>query len=385
MKALAVLPPDPWMEINLLDTLRRRYCESLEVFHYPGGMGQLGSRSWRASRDRLNDELLILARRLKSSGKLDFLFFVVYDDFLLVETAEKLRELGVPMVNYHVDMVFQWYRVIRTAPYFTVLAVAQMANAEHLRPYNPSIEWMPMAANPEFYRIGGAKAREYQYDVSFVGSFDPFRRALLQQCVTNGIKPTVFGRGWDQHNRSDYQFSWDPHKIIHDLRYYGWPRWRAGGLADFTAAAKRKFSRSHQFEPLDGAEIAGPCSDEKMPSIFRSSRINLGFSDTGWHSQNGVVHSQKLQCRLRDFEVPMAGGFYLAQEAPDHHQYYKIGEEIDTWSEPGELVEKLGFYSRNIHAAERIREAGAKRALECHTWEHRFDRLFKRLGMPSWH
>ena len=385
MKALAVLPPDRWMEINLLDTLRQRYCESLEVFHYPGGMGQLGSRSWRVTRDRLNDELVDLARRLKSSGNLDFLFFVVYDDFLRVETASKLRALGVPMVNYHIDMVFQWYRVIRTAPYFTVLAVAQMANAEHLKPYNSNIEWMPMAANPRFYRPSQEMVTGYQHDVSFVGSFDPYRRALLQECVNSGIKPTVFGRGWDQHSRNEYQFNWDLHKIIHDLRYYGWPRWHADGLADFTAAVKRKFSRAHRLEPLKGAEVAGPCSDEHMPFIFRSSRVNLGFSDTGWHSQNGVVHSQKLQCRLRDFEVPMAGGFYLTQEAPDHHHYYKIGEEIDTWSEPGELVEKLAFYSKNLRATERIREAGAKRALECHTWEHRFDRLFKRLDMTTQH
>ncbi len=383
MKALAVLPPDRWMEINLLDTLRRHYCGSLEVFHYPGGMGQLGSKQWRAIRDRLNDELLVLAHRLKSCGNLDFLFFVVYDDFLRVETAEKLRALGVPMVNYHVDMVFQWYRVIRTAPYFTVLAVAQITNAEHLKPYNPNIEWMPMAANPGFYRARGTRACGYHHDVSFVGSFDPYRRALLQECVKSGIKPVIFGRGWQGDGISDYQFSWDLHKVIHDLRFYGWPRWRVDGMASFSAAVKRKVSRRHSFESLSGAEIAGPCHDEDMPAIFRSSRINLGFSDTGWHSQKGIVHSRKLQCRLRDFEVPMSGGFYLVQEAPNHGDHYKIGSEIETWSHPDELVDKVSFYLKNEAAAERIREAGERRALACHTWRHRFDRLFQRLRIMN--
>src|SRR5262249_10622887 len=148
---LAVLPPDRWMEVNLLDTLRRHYCTGLHVFHYPGGMGQLGSARWRAVRDELNHALLLKARDLRAAGQLDLIFFLVYDDFLLTDTAKQLRELRVPMVNYHVDMAFQWYRVIRTAPFFDVLAVAQMTNAEHLKPYAQHIHWMPMAANPDFY------------------------------------------------------------------------------------------------------------------------------------------------------------------------------------------------------------------------------------------
>ena len=92
------------MEINLLDTLRRHYCDELQVFHYPGGMGQLGSAKWRGKRDELNQDLLALARRLHAAGRLDVIFCIVYDDFLLVDTAEKLRALGVPMVNYHIDM-----------------------------------------------------------------------------------------------------------------------------------------------------------------------------------------------------------------------------------------------------------------------------------------
>ena len=105
MKVLAVLPPDRWMEINLLDTLRRHYCDKLHVFTYPGGMGRLGSKAWRKERDVLNEQLIRAASALKAAGELDLLFCIVYDDFLTVETAQQLRQLGVPMVNYHVDML----------------------------------------------------------------------------------------------------------------------------------------------------------------------------------------------------------------------------------------------------------------------------------------
>ncbi|MDP1946364.1 MAG: glycosyltransferase [Nitrospirota bacterium] len=379
MNVLAILPPDRWMEINLLDTLRRHYCDNLHVFHYPGGMGQLGSSIWRDTRDELNREILCLARSLRAAGRLDLIFCIVYDDFLLVETAKQLRDLGAPMINYHVDMAFQWYRVIRTAPYFDVMAVAQMTNAEFLTPYNPSIHWMPMAANPDFYHSRAALSISYQHDVSFVGSFNPYRRAHIADCVKRGVTPVVCGRGWSDEAPSPYRFEWDLHKISHDLRYYGLPRLKAEGIKSLTDPLKRKYARQHAFEELIGPDFRPPCSDEVLPQIFRSSKVNLGFSDTGWHSDGHVIPSENLQCRLRDFEVPMSGGFYLVQKAPGHDDYYKIGEEIETWSESEELAAKATYYSRNVKVAERIREAGQQRALQSHTWRHRFDELFGRL------
>ena len=383
MKVLAVLPPDRWMEINLLDTLRRHYCEKLHVFTYPGGMGRLGSKVWRTERDQLTTQLVAVARRLKAAGELDLLFCMVYDDFLTVETAQQLRQLRVPMVNYHVDMAFQWYRIIRTASYFDVLAVAQMTNAEHLKPYNPNIHWMPMAANPEWYASRSTTDLGTQHDLSFVGSFNPYRRALLAACVNRGFKPSVYGRGWTNEAPGPYRFDWDAYKIWHDIRYYAWPRLRAEGVDSVIDPIRKKCARTHSFEALQGSELFPPCADEVLPAIFRSSKINLGLSDTGWHAVAHVLPSKNLQCRLRDFEVPMSGGFYLVQEAPGHADYYKIGQEIDTWKDVDELHDKLSYYTRNSAAALRIREAGRKRALGSHTWQHRFDRLFERLGLPN--
>jgi spore maturation protein CgeB len=378
MNVLAVVPPDRWMEINLLDTLRQHYCQHLEVFTYPGGMGRLGSNTWRNQRDELNARLLLLAKTLKASRRLDLMFFIVYDDFLMVETAKELRALGVPMINYHVDMAFQWYRVIRTAPYFDVLAVAQLTNAEQLKRYNDRIAWMPMAANPTFYAPRDGRAAKLRHAVSFVGSFNPYRRALLKACVEGGMKPVIYGHGWKPEAPSAFQFDWDWHKVLHDLRYYAWPRWRAEGTKSLTGPLRRKLARRRAFHGLDGPEFHLPCADEAMPEIFRGSRVNFGFSDTGWHAEDTVLKSNNLQCRLRDFEVPMSGGFYLVQQAPDHSAYYRLGREIETWSEPAELVDKALFYSAHPDKAAKIRDAGHARAFECHTWKHRFDQLFQR-------
>lgn len=376
MKALAVMPPDRWMEINLLDTLGRHFCERLRVFTYPGGMGRLGSKLWRSKRDKLNEQLVQLAGTLKSAGELDLMFFIVYDDFLTVESARRLRRMNVPMVNYHVDMAFQWYRVIKTAPYFDVLAVAQMTNADRLESYGATIHYMPMAANPDWYDSHAMPHSGSRHDVSFVGTFNPYRRALIADCAKHGFKPAVYGRGWNSEAPSPYQFDWDGYKVLHDLWFYGMPRWKAEGMQSVVGAVTRKYARKRVFEELIGPEFYPPCTDEALPEIFKSSKVNLGFSDTGWHGAEQVIPSKNLQCRLRDFEVPMSGGFYLVQEAPGHAEYYKVGEEIETWREPEGLIDKLRYYTKNESAAWRIREAGRKRALECHTWEQRFAGLF---------
>ena len=239
---------------------------------------------------------------------------------------------------------------------------------------------MPMAANPTFYYRNLPRKASCEQEVSFVGSFNPFRRALLAECVRKGIRPTVFGRGWQVQSPSPYRFPWDPYKIVHDTRYYAWARWKAEGAESVLGPIRRKLARRYPFEELIGADFRGPCEDELLPEIFHKTQVNLGFSDTGWHGGTSVQQSGNLQCRLRDFEVPMAGGFYLTQEAPDHAQYFKLGEEIVTWSDPGDFVEKVLFYTRNESAASRIREAGQKRVLGEHTWKHRFECLFMKLG-----
>jgi hypothetical protein len=285
------------------------------------------------------------------------------------------------MVNYHVDMAFQWYRVIRTAPYFDVIVVAQRTNADHLKRYNDRIEWMPMAANPDFYRWQRRVGTGCRYSVSFVGSFNPYRRAWLAACVERGIRPTVFGQGWQGEWDERYSFEWDWYKVLHDLRHYAVPRWRAEGLRSVTGPLERKYARRHRLGRLDGPDYYPPCADERLPLVFKESRLNLGFSDTGWCDVKEGKGSHVLQSRLRDFEVPMSGGFYLVQKAPDHDLYYRLGQEIECWSTQEELTDKIDYYLKRPVLAERIRLAGEKRALTSHTWRHRFDRLFELIGL----
>src|SRR4051794_19155006 len=96
-------------------------------FAYGPAVGDFYGRARRTEQWKKNQELLDLAGKLSRQGSLDLIFCYVYDDFLTVDTAKAMARFGVPMVNFNVDMVNQWYRQIRTARFFTYILCAQKA------------------------------------------------------------------------------------------------------------------------------------------------------------------------------------------------------------------------------------------------------------------
>ncbi len=118
----------------------------------------------------------------------------------------------------------------------------------------------------------------------------------------------------------------------------------------------------------------GALSDEEMVKLYSLSRINIGFG--------GVGHSRKLMClKGRDFEVPMSGGLYLTQDNPELSLVYEVGKEILTYKNEKDCAEKVKWLLANPEEAAKVREAGRKRALRNHTWEKRFEKVFRLAGI----
>ena len=118
----------------------------------------------------------------------------------------------------------------------------------------------------------------------------------------------------------------------------------------------------------------GPLLDEDMIKLYSRSRINLGFA--------GVGHSRRLMClKGRDFEIPMAGGLYLTQDNPELSLVYDIGKEIMTYKDEKDCADKIKQLISNPDKADMIRKAGRNRALNNHSWEKRFERVFDIAGL----
>lgn len=118
----------------------------------------------------------------------------------------------------------------------------------------------------------------------------------------------------------------------------------------------------------------GPLAIEEMVRTWSRSKINLGFS--------GVLgHLETFCLKGRDFEVPMSGGLYLTEHHDELTAFYDIGREIVTYRNTNDLLTKIRRLLDHPDETEAIRRAGRIRALREHTWEMRFDRVFRLMGV----
>ncbi len=112
--------------------------------------------------------------------------------------------------------------------------------------------------------------------------------------------------------------------------------------------------------------------------MYSRSKINLGFSTCGdTHQTNERI----MQIRLRDFEVPMSGGFYMVEYMEELQEFFEIGKEIICYEDREDLADKIKYYLDHDSERETIRWAGHQRCLRDHTWKKRFEAAFTEMGL----
>ncbi|MFC1798606.1 glycosyltransferase [Thermodesulfobacteriota bacterium] len=106
----------------------------------------------------------------------------------------------------------------------------------------------------------------------------------------------------------------------------------------------------------------GSVDSSEIPNIMRNSVISINFAN----SRGGFN-----QIKARNFEVPGAGGFLLAEQAEGLRDYYTDGKEIVVFENMDDLIRKARYYL--THPAERdaIAMAGNQRTLKEHTYDQR--------------
>jgi len=368
------------MPSNLSEGWRRLGC-SVEEFFYGTHMGKSWDNAGLCENRAINTQLLSTARRLKSEGRLDLIFAVIYDDVLDVETARQLRKLDVPMVNYHVDMVGQWYRVLKTGKYFDLVACAQRDNWEGLRKAGIRPYYMPMAANPPL-TPDSADVSHFAFEgVRYLGSPWKYRCQVLGELAVQEIPLEIYGHNWlstnpDPANAQPFR------KNMHDIRYYALPRLQVDGAASLITSIRNRFRRyrvpSEAAPDLPDTHIKGVYADKDFIPLVRGVAINLGF--THFKGVSGTTSEQR-QIRLREFEIPLAGGFYLTQDCAQLRELFAVGQHLEAWNSTDDLKEKVLYYLDHPDDRRKIAQAGLAHCLQNHTWENRFRELLKEFNM----
>lgn len=119
----------------------------------------------------------------------------------------------------------------------------------------------------------------------------------------------------------------------------------------------------------------GRVSFERMVEIFNASKINLNFS-ASYVNKYKFWQRKRDQIKARNFEIPGCGGFQLASFIPSIDAYLSIGREIACYHNYSDLLEQIRYYLSHETEREAIAEAGYRRVLAEHTYDHRFHDIF---------
>ncbi|HEY1298830.1 MAG TPA: glycosyltransferase, partial [Chloroflexota bacterium] len=130
---------------------------------------------------------------------------------------------------------------------------------------------------------------------------------------------------------------------------------------------------------IDTSAFGGPrLLQRDLVRMFSQSRLSLGFATAG---DSHRAARRLTHLRLREFEAPMSGALYLTEDQPELAEYFTPGQEVLTYTDRDDLLDKARYYLAHQEQAERIRRAGLERARREHTWQHRFAELFTTLGL----
>lgn len=328
------------------DTLTKMNNGSNEVIYFP-----FDEIVTKKGKEKTNQELIDAV-----SEKPDLLFSVISSqasgDILKKEVIEKIsRESKIITLNWFTDDDWQFDKFSRHwAAYFNWVATTsdKAIKKYHQIGYRNVIktQW---ACNHFLYKpLNLPKI----YDVTFIGTAHGNRKKIVEKIKRAGINIKCWGGGWP----------------------------------------------------------AGRVSQEEMLKIFSQSKINLNFAKCSgilWKELASVFFYRTYNKSLRSynpknwfgnfksmlaatwnreikgriFEIPGCGGFLLTEYANRLEDYYEIGKEIDCFYSIPDLIKKIKYYLTNEEKLKAIAKAGYERTLREHTYEKRFNEIFKIIGL----
>ncbi len=307
------------------------------------------------NRPRFGEELLRQVRAAHAKKPIDLFFSYFTDAYVAPEAIREIRALGIATVNWYCNGSYQLHLVAAISPAYDGCLVPERFRLEDYRKLGARPIYCQEAANPNLYKPYDVPQ---EYDVTFVGQKYGTRPNHVKRLIDEGIDARVWGPRWRGQKPA-----W--RETLRRLKR------RLVGKPERRAAAIRM--------PLE--RCGPPLSDEELIKMYSRSKISLGFSVVDQPFEPG--QKPISQVRLRDFEAPMSGAFYLVERFDELAEFYEPGKEIVMWEGEDDLVEKARWYLAHPAEREKIRAAGLARARAEHTWHKRFEAAFREMGIGA--
>jgi spore maturation protein CgeB len=110
--------------------------------------------------------------------------------------------------------------------------------------------------------------------------------------------------------------------------------------------------------------------------IMKESKIILGVGTVG-HTQNHFT------LKLRDFDAPMSGAFYITHRSDVIQSLYEEGTDLELYSSFEECANKIKYYLRNDDERISIAKSGHKKTLDKYNWDLIVNNFLVEIGHKS--
>ena len=345
-------------------------------------------------RSRITQKIIDEVKQAHRQKPIDLFLSYFYNSHFDPTRFAEIHRLGIPTVNFYCNSIYQFELVSEIAAKVNFSWHAEKLARESYLKVGANPVWVQMGADPDVYHPVENISRKPK--ACFVGQRYADRDRLLAELINNQIPVDIYGSGWNVYATSAQKSS--QHQEDVKTEYLGRKLLTPGSLNSYAqiawsliknegaiAGLKRTIcqlnyrSQSLQLDSIIAKNAYGFA--ENISEAFARYQIILNFSNVWADGRSG----SKLipHVRLRDFEAPMCRTCYLTGYTDEIAEFYEIGKEIDTYSSPEELVDKTKFYINHLNEAEKLREAGYQRALRDHTWERRFEQLFKEIALKA--
>jgi spore maturation protein CgeB len=279
---------------------------------------------------------LLAAHRAKP---IDVLFTYYTDACLDPAVIAEIRAMGIVTVNWYCNGSYLLHLVTEISKACDFVLVPEKFRMDDYLALGARPIYCQEAANPNIYQ---PRDIPQDFDVSFAGQAYGDRPALVQFLLGQQINMHAFGMNWQPPSH----------------------RFEERKAVEFIPA-------EHRHDVL---------SDDDLIALYSRSKINLGFSTCG-ETHVDPTGKRIVQIRLRDFEIPMAGGFYMVEHQDELAEFFDLQNEIVCYHSREDLVDKIRHYLAHPEQRNKIRLAGMARARRDHTWQKRFTDAFSQMGL----
>lgn len=291
------------------------------------------------------------------------------------EAIQEIQALGIPCVNFFCDNVRELTKVpkaykpfdLHWVPEFKALTMYEHARLPYL--YAP----MPVWVAPEHRTT----VHPENYGVSFIGSRDAQRAALLARVLQLGADIEIRGTGWN-HNQNEVRLPTPQPQSRWQTVVNQWNFIREQGFSAWYWKLQSK-SIPNISEEFFSAFVKPQPNAGDYIKILQQSRISLGINR--YPSFHYPFSQPDTYSRMRDIEAPMMGACYLTEWTEGLDQLYDLGKEIETYGSAEELLEKTQILNKEPGKRQKLRSQGQKRALSEHTIASSLSKIQEKLGM----